>query len=447
MREIIGYNGDLMQYNGEALTFAANKMIGPSADVIIKRNAGYAERPAVRWPYSADNFPQSAATEMNVDTPVFASNVLFTGKIDYSQCHPLRVTTASGAETAPSLYFNYEPSSTEYIYVNLNKLNQSAHAGPQEWQSNTIDITNGGLSKVASDYKNGILTAGHSEILRFHANIRAFPNPVANLSDYTAIRDFVTSATIGSEAQFTNFYGDPIYSAYPEHYGTIADGGVNQSADPFVYLASNNVKELENWNVPNMSIAMANFNSLSSIKNVYAPSLDLGYFPLNVNYIEKSVVKHLDIASAVYSSNGTSALVSGFCNLPMTGREWNNVTFTSNSNPYSPQTISVGISSYGTKGVTATRYSGCKINGGFTLTDKQSVSGDGAIFDSCEIGTEAYTKLRFTAAFPDSASLPSYVMVGRYGDYSGSIPASMRDKLFKNCTIDPNTYIDAQFTL
>ena len=110
MSEIIGHNGDLLQYNGEALTFAANKMIGPSADVIIKRNAGYAERPAVRWPYSANNFPQSAATEMNADTPVFASNVLFTGKIDYSQCHPLRVTTASGAESYPSLYFNYEPS-------------------------------------------------------------------------------------------------------------------------------------------------------------------------------------------------------------------------------------------------------------------------------------------------------------------------------------------------
>lgn len=454
MSEIIGHNGDLMQYNGEAMTFAANKMIGPSADVIIKRNAGYAERPAVRWPYSADNFPQSAATEMNVDTPVFASNVLFTGKIDYSQCHPLRVTTASGAETSPSLYFNYEPSSTEYIYVNLNKLNQSAHAGPQEWQSDTIDITNGGLSKSASDYKNGILTAGHSEILRFHANIRAFRNPVANLSDYTAIRDFVTTANMGSEEQFTNFYGDLIHSAYSEHYGTIADGGVNQSAEPFTYLAFNNVKELENWNVPNMSIVMDNFYSLSSIKNVYAPKLAISYSiwgrtPLNtINYIEKSVVSGLNLASAVYSSNGTSALVSGFCNLPMTGREWNNVTFTSNDNPYEPGYIQRGISSYGTKGVTSTRYSGCKINGGFTLTDTQSVSGDGAIFDSCEIGTEAYTKLRFTAAFPDSATgLPAYTMIGRYGDNSGSIPASMRDKLFKNCTIDRNTYIEAQFTI
>jgi len=445
MSEIIGHNGDLLQYNGAALTFTANKMIGPSADVIIKRNAGYASRPAVRWPYSANNFPQSAATAMNADTPVFASNVLFTGKIDYSQCHPLRVTTASGAETAPSLYFNYEPSSTEYIYVNLNKLNQSAH------QYETIDITNGGLSYDESDYENGILTAGHSEILRFHANISSFSSPVANLSDYTAIRDFATTARWGDEKQFTNFYGDPNYSASHTSYGTIADGGVNQSADPFMYLALNNVKELENWNVPNMKIIMANFNSLSSMKNVYAPRLRIGgddssLWPLKVNYIEKSVVAGLDLASAVYSSDGTSAFVSGFCNLPMIGREWNNVTFTSNDNPYSPETISNGISSYGTKGVTSTRFSGCKINGGFRLMDAQSVSGDGAIFDSCEIGTEAYTKLRFTASFPDSATLPVFTMVGRYGDYSGDLPVSMRDKLFKNCTIAPETWIDAQFT-
>ena len=446
MSEIIGHNGDLLQYNGEVLTFAANKMIGPSADVIIKRNAGYAFRPAVRWPYSANNFPQSAATEMNVDTPVFASDVLFTGKIDYSQCHPLRVTTASGAETNPSLYFNYEPSSTEYIYVNLNKLNQSAH------QSETIDITNGGLSNDAADYDHGILTAGHSEILRFHSNIADFFSPVANLSDYTAIRDFATTARWGNEQQFTNFYGDPNYSAKLESYGTIADGGVNQSASE-KYYALNNVKELENWNVPSMPIRMDNFYSLTSIKNVYAPKLNISYSiwgrtQLNtINYIEKSVVSGLDIASAVYSSNGTSALVSGFCNLPMTAREWNNVTFTSNDNSWEPGYIQRGISSYGTKGVTSTRYSGCKINGGFTLTDTQSVSGDGTIFDSCEIGTEANTKLRFTAAFPDSASLPTYVMIGRYGDYSGSIPATMRDKLFKNCTINSATYIEAQFTV
>ena len=446
MSEIIGHNGDLLQYNGEALTFAANKMIGPSADVIIKRNAGYAERPAVRWPYSANNFPQSAATEMNADTPVFASNVLFTGKIDYSQCHPLRVTTASGAESYPSLYFNYEPSSTEYIYVNLNKLNQSAHG------YDSIDITNGGLSKDSSDYENGILTAGHSEIVRLHTDVRSLTYPIANLSDYTAIRDFATTAINGNEAQFTNFYGDPNYSASHESYGTIADGGVNQSADPFMYLALNNVKELENWNVPNMSIRMDKFYSLSSIKNVYAPKLEIyasvyGLRPLCANYIEKSVVKGLDLASAVYSSDGTSALVSGFCNLPMSGREWNNVTFTSNDSAYQPSLINVYISSYGTKGVTSTRYSGCKINGGFTLVDTQSVSGDGTIFDSCEIGTEAYTKLRFIARFPDSATLPEYGLIGRYGTVSGSIPASMRDKLFKNCTIDPDTYVEAQFTV
>jgi hypothetical protein len=79
--------------------------------------------------------------------------------------------------------------------------------------------------------------------------------------------------------------------------------------------------------------------------------------------------------------------------------------------------------------------------------DAQSVSGDGAIFDSCEIGTEAYTNIRFTASFPDSATLPVFTMVGRYGDYSGDLPASMRDKLFKNCTIAPETWIDAQFTV
>lgn len=446
MSEIIGHNGDLLQYNGQALTFTANKMIGPSADVIIKRNAGFAERPAVRWPYSANNFPQSAATEMNADTPVFASNVLFTGKIDYSQCHPLRVTTASGAETNPSLYFNYEPSSTEYIYVNLNKLNQSAHG------YETIDITNGGLSKDASDYENGILTAGHSEILRFHSNIAEFYSPVANLSDYTAIRDFATTARWGNEAQFTNFYGDPNYSASHESYGTIADGGVNQSANPFMYLALNNVKELENWNVPNMTIRMDNFYSLSSIKNVYAPNLKITRggettWPLKANYIEKSVVKGLDLASAVYSSDGTSALVSGFCNLPMSGREWNNVTFSSNCNPILPETINFGISSYGTKGVTSTRFSGCKINGGFTLVDTQSVSGDGTIFDSCEIGTEASTQISFTAKFPDSATLPEWIMRGPWRISSGSIPASMRDKLFKNCTIDQNAFINVQFTV
>jgi len=445
MSEIIGHNGNLLQYNGAALTFTANKMIGPSADVIIKRNAGYASRPAVRWPYSANNFPQSAATEMNADTPVFASNVLFTGKIDYSQCHPLRVTTASGAETDPSLYFNYEPSSTEYIYVNLNKLNQSAH------HRETIDITNGGLSYDESDYENGILTAGHSEILRFHSSIAYFYSPVANLSDYTAIRDFATTAIDGNTEQFTNFYGDPNYSARHESYGTIGDGGVNQSADPFMYLALNNVKELENWNVPNMLIRMNNFYSLSSIKNVYAPKLRITRggettWPLKANYIEKSVVAGLDLASAVYSSDGTSALVSGFCNVPMKGREWNNVTFTSNDNPYGPGTISNGISSYGTKGVTETRFSGCKINGGFTLVDAQSVSGDGAIFDSCEIGTEASTQIRFMARFPDSATLPEYLLLGPYSSCSGNIPASMRDKLFKNCTVDPNTYMTVQFS-
>jgi hypothetical protein len=274
--------------------------------------------------------------------------------------------------------------------------------------------------------------------------------PIANLSDYTAIRDFATTAIDGNAYQFTNFYGDPNYSASHESYGTIADGGVNQSADPFMYLALNNVRELENWNVPNMNIRMDKFYSLSSIKNVYAPRLEIystvyGLRPLCANYIEKSVVAGLDLASAVYSSDGTSALVSGFCNLPMSGREWNNVTFTSNEHPYLPEEIIKGISSYGTKGVTSTRFSGCKINGGFTLVDEQSVSGDGAIFDSCEIGTEAYTKLRFTATFPGSASLPTYYINGSYGLNSGSMPASMRDKLFKNCTIASNTWIYAQF--
>lgn len=445
MSEIIGYNGNVVEHNGELFSgYGRNpRYVGPPANCIIKRYAGSAQRPAVRWPCSANSFPPSAFERVTSSTPVFASDILFTGNIDYSKCHALRVSTARGSEVNPSLYFNYEPSSTEYIYINTSALDYSAHPTEQ------LDITNAGTtpSDVSS---NGILTAGRSEILRLELpdwTPDEIDGHMANCSDYSAVRNFYAPNLGRCDGLWTNYYGHPDEwpSTFYNQYGTIMDGGTAQS-NSFVYVAANFLEEIENWYTPNYDCG--NYFYLfppKRVKNVYMPNVTLNLF--DCEYAEKSVTKNTNLASAVYSSNGTSAWLSG------------NYAVTANSlfnKSYSNFNVSGSVSLTLNQDGSVPLFSQSKIDA------KISAVTNGYLYKDAFVNTEFNNDLYFKCASTyysvfsgctfngpllqlDVKHATVYNTISAVGPWSSvsSQFANVGSTLFKNTTIAPDTYVSA----
>jgi hypothetical protein len=446
MSEIIGYNGNAVEHNGELFSgYGRNpRYVGPPANCIIKRYAGSAQRPAVRWPCSANSFPPSAFERVTSSTPVFASDILFTGNIDYSKCHTLRVSTAHGSEVNPSLYFNYEPSSTEYIYINTSALDYSAHPAEQ------LDITNAGItpSDVSS---NGILTAGRSEILRLE--LPEWTNTdvdghMANCSDYSAVRNFYAPNLGRCDGLFRNYYGHP-YDWPSNNFGTVYDGGTAQSSD-FKYSAANFLEEIENWYTPKYSSDPYFYLfPPKRVKNCYMPKIEMNLFACE--YAEKSVTYNTNLASAVYSSNGTSAWLSGTYN------ETINRSFT---NSYSNFNISGAVSYTINDGFYAPLFNQSKIDAKISAVSNTAMSRNDA-FENTEFNNDLYFKCAsmFAGVFngctfngpllqldvkhnslyltePMSAVGPWSSVSSQFTDYVGSV-------LFKNTTIAPDTYVSA----
>ena len=440
MSEIIGYNGNVVEHNGELFSgYGRNpRYVGPPANCIIKRYAGSALRPAVRWPCSANSFPPSAFERVTSSTPVFASDILFTGNIDYSKCHALRVSTARGSEVNPSLYFNYEPSSTEYIYINTSALDYSAHPTEQ------LDITNAGItpSDVSS---NGILTAGRSEILRLELPDWSGDDNghMANCSDYSAVRNFYAPKLRGCRGLWTNYYGDPGY--WPsDNFGTIEDGGTAQSST-FKYSAANFLEEIENWYTPNYYDIHFYFFPPKRVKNAYMPKMDLNLF--NCEYVEKSVTQYTNLASAVYSSDGTSAWLSGNASSVFLG------TF-SNFNMSGTYSLTL----YQTSTVSEPLVNQSKIDAKFSAVV------DGYLYKDAFVNTEFNNDLYFKcknmhyAVFSGCAFNGPLLQLdikhnylylnnpisaeGPWSSVSSQF-ANVGSTLFKNTTIAPDTYVSA----
>lgn len=443
MSEIIGYNGNAVEHNGELFSgYGRNpRYVGPPANCIIKRYAGSAQRPAVRWPCSANSFPPSAFERVTSSTPVFASDILFTGNIDYSKCHALRVSTAHGSEINPSLYFNYEPSSTEYIYINTSALDYSAHPAEQ------LDITNAGTtpSDVSS---NGILTAGRSEILRLELPewTNADVGHMANCSDYSAVRNFYAPNLGRCANLWSNYYGHP-YDWPSNNFGTIYDGGTTQSSE-FKYSAANFIEEIENWYTPNYSGDKYFYLfPPKRVKNCYMPKIEMNLF--DCEYAEKSVTLNTNLASAVYSSNGASAWLSG--------------TYSEASTGYFSKTFSnfnmLGAISFTLQDSDKPLISQSKIDAKLS-----AVSNGGDLFKDAFVNTEFNNDLYFKCAAtyscvfsgctfngsllqldikhqglyianPISADGPWSAVSGQFADVGST--------LFKNTTIAPDTYVSA----
>ena len=443
MSEIIGYNGNAVEHNGELFSgYGRNpRYVGPPANCIIKRYAGSAQRPAVRWPCSANNFPPSAFERVTSSTPVFASDILFTGNIDYSKCHALRVSTGRGAESNPSLYFNYEPSSTEYIYINTSALDYSAHPAEQ------LDITNAGItpSDVSS---NGILTAGRSEILRLE--LPEWTNTdvdghMANCSDYSAVRNFYAPNLGHCANLWCNYYGHP-YDWPSNNFGTIYDGGTAQSSE-FKYSAANFIEEIENWYTPNYSGDQYFYLfPPKRVKNCYMPKIEMNLFACE--YAEKSVTYNKNLASAVYSSNGTSAWLSGIFG----------ETFYNLNNSYFNFNISGTVSFTVNEMATAPLFNQSKIDANMSAVFNNANSKD--VFTNTEFNNELYLKcnLMMAGVFSGCAfNGPSLYLdlkqryvyspnpisaVGPWSSVSSQFD-DVRAGLFKNTTIAPNTFVSA----
>lgn len=445
MSEIIGYNGNLVEHNGELFSgYGRNpRYVGPPANCIIKRYAGSALRPAVRWPCSADSFPPSAFERVTSSTPVFASDILFTGNIDYSKCHALRVSTAHGSEINPSLYFNYEPSSTEYIYINTSALDYSAHPTEQ------LDITNAGItpSDVSS---NGILTAGRSEILRLElpewsADGNDYQGHMANCSDYSAVRNFYAPNLGFCPNLWSNYYGHP-YDWPSNNFGTIYDGGTAQSSE-FKYSAANFIEEIENWYTPNYSAGQ--FFYLfppKRVKNCYMPKVTLNLF--DCEYAEKSVTLNTNFASAVYSSNGTSAWLSG------TYAETANSLFTKSFSNFNVSgSFSLTLNQDGSVPLFNQSKIDAKISAvtnGYFYKDAfvntefnndlyfKCASTYYAIFSGCTFnGPLLQLDVKHSSLYNTTASA-----VGPWSSVSGQF-ANVASTIFKNTTIAPDTYVSA----
>jgi hypothetical protein len=179
------------------------------------------------------------------------------------------------------------------------------------------------------------------------------------------------------------------------------------------------------------------------------PKIEMNLFACE--YAEKSVTYNTNLASAVYSSNGTSAWLSGTYN------ETINRSFT---NSYSNFNISGAVSYTINDGFYAPLFNQSKIDAKISAVSNTAMSRNDA-FENTEFNNDLYFKCAsmFAGVFngctfngpllqldvkhnslyldnPISAVGPWSSVSSQFTDYVGSV-------LFKNTTIAPDTYVSA----
>lgn len=254
--ETVGYNNNPLTYNGQIISAFDDSFSDLVPDCIIKRNSGVSMRPALATKYSAG---METATPTDIHyANAFSSPYLYKKKVNFNTCTILPVTTGSSSpELGSAVYYNYPPSSTDYIYFHLNS-------------SGEYDLTNAGCS----GYDRRPIRPGNSEVVRLKY-LGQSTGPSFNLSDFTAIRNFEMPNLTG------NVESGGLHGIF-QIYGDVADGGTDNATDVYImYQNEGVVKELENF---------------------YAPLDDGGYDDWGVGWGAISSVKNVRFAGYAYGA-------------------------------------------------------------------------------------------------------------------------------------------------
>jgi hypothetical protein len=286
----VGQNGYYFIYNGCPIgyTWSASWSNG-IPNIIIKRNSGSAQRPAiaVRDPNHMlpTETPESVSEALAFSSPYYYS----ANEWREEDCFPLRVATGSASpELGYAVYYNYEPNSTDYIYLRTPLV-----AGGY------YDLTNGGYS--GWDNVNNKPVYGEAEIIRYR-DTSVSGCATFNLSDYTAVRNFY-APNYGNIDGLANYE----YTIAP----AIADGGTGNNTPIQTYPQKARILELENFYAPNFCDFNHGWEAVTSVKNV--DFFKLGSLDYNPSF------KYIEDFSGRSEGNIVSATIKGDVYLK---REW-----------------------------------------------------------------------------------------------------------------------------
>lgn len=283
--EIVGYNSNPLTYDGKFMSAFDDGFSDLIPDCIIKRNSGVSMRPALATKYSAG---METATPTDIHfANAFSSPYLYKKKVNFNTCTILPVTTGSASpELGSAVYYNYPPSSTDYIYFHLNS-------------SGEYDLTNAGCS----GYDRHPIRPGNSEVVRLKF-LGQSTGPSLNLSDFTAVRNFYMPNLTGS-IQHDNGGLHGIF----QFSGDVDDGGTDNATDVHVMYPNGGysagvVRELENFYAPlddgGYDTWGVGWGAISSVKNVrfagYAYGAIVGEdgFLPGIKYIENLTATYVD---------------------------------------------------------------------------------------------------------------------------------------------------------
>lgn len=288
--EIVGYNSNPLTYDGKFISAFEDGFSDLIPDCIIKRNSGVSMRPALATKYTAG---METATPTDIHfANAFSSPYLYKKKVNFNTCTILPVTTGSASpELGKAVYYNYPPSSTDYIYFHLNS-------------SGEYDLTNAGFDL----YGHWPTRPGDSEVIRLKF-LGQSTGPSFNLSDFTAVRNFeMPNLTGGIEHGFGGLHGIFQFS------GDVADGDTNNATDVHVMYPAGIVRELENFYAPldegGYDDWGVGWGSISSVKNVRFAGYnhfgvipgDDGFLP-GIKYIENLTAS---VAPGRFSASGVT---------------------------------------------------------------------------------------------------------------------------------------------
>lgn len=346
--ETVGYNSNPLTYNGNFISaFDDGSFSDLIPDCIIKRNAGVSMRPALATKYSAG---METATPTDIHfANAFSSPYLYKKKVNFNTCTILPVTTGSSStELGSAVYYNYPPSSTDYIYFHLNS-------------SGEYDLTNAGCNV----YDRYPYTPGDSEVIRLKF-LGQSTGPSFNLSDFTAVRNFEMPNLTGNID-----HNEGGLKGIFQHEGWVEDGDTNNVTKVHVMYPSGVVKELENFYAPlddgGYDTWGVGWEAISSVKNVRFAGYAQGAVVGEDGFLPS--IKYIENLTAVSAEPGRLS-ASG-----VTVRGTNCVNFTlSNSDIDGANSGLIG-------------FTGSIINGELTSKRDESPYGRFYKIDSCVLGT------------------------------------------------------------
>lgn len=267
--DVLTYSGSShpILYSGQPIFIA--KKLDFEPDIIIKRNAwgsAFRNAVAIRDPWSGCQNQWSGVTFPY--TPSFFNGdkimavrspyLIEDGHFNSKNCTACTISTGnSSPELGHAVYFDYDTSSTEYIYVKVYN-NTSGNFYEQ------VDITNGGYSSTNPERPYNY-SSGGTDILRCRLNYRT-ASAIGNLSDWFAIRNFYAPDLTAANGFFTNHYSG-------SGARIIHDGGNyhNESANYSRWDYTHpGLHELENFYAPKLTDKLYEgmFN-VSKVKNVH----------------------------------------------------------------------------------------------------------------------------------------------------------------------------------